>query len=120
MHYEYIKMMRSLMMNDRVGVQRVLVSGFSANSYDDTGRTMLYIAAFHGREKVVEPLVQFGADVHAANAEGETPVQVALRTQQTTTWRMINVAYARYGAKHNKPKEVHTHSIMSDERGGAV
>ena len=111
----YAQMVRVTMLNDRVGVQRMLVAGYPINSIDDTGRTMLHIAAFHGREKVVDPMIQFGADIEQISGDGETPVQAALRTQQNTTWRMMNVAYARYGNDARKLREEKSHSLMSDD-----
>lgn len=117
--YYYTQMMRSTMLNDRIGVQRLLVDGFPINEFDDTGRTFLHIAAYHGREKVVDAMVQYGADINAVSGDGETPIQTALRAKQNTTWRMMNVAYARYGAKSHRPRDVMTHNLMSDDRGGA-
>ena len=115
MDVAYAQMMRVMLLNDRVGVQRLLVSGYPINMVDDTGRTMLHMAAFHGREKVVDPMIQFGANIDVLSGEGETPVQIALRTKQSTTWRMMNVAFARYGANQQKLREEKVSVLISDQ-----
>ena len=42
------------------------------------GDTALHAAASHGMESVIELLVEHGADLHAANERGRTPVDMAV------------------------------------------
>ena len=72
--------------------RRVMGSGISAvtvavelgadiNAASDAGDTALHAAAFHGFDSVVEYLVRRGADLHARNARGETPLARALNAR---------------------------------------
>ena len=70
---------RRRVMGSGIDAVRVAVElGAEVNAASDSGDTALHAAAFHGFESVVEYLVRRGADLHARNARGETPLARAL------------------------------------------
>ena len=44
----------------------------------DNGQTALHISAYEGFPKVLEPLIEYGADVNAVDKEGNTPLHLIL------------------------------------------
>jgi hypothetical protein len=57
---------------------RILISeGADVNSKDDSGRTMLWIAAQRSSLEIVTLLIEKGADVNAKNNNGKTPLSRA-------------------------------------------
>ena len=66
------------------GIDAVAVAvelGADVNAASETGDTALHAAAYHGFDSVVEYLVSRGADLHARNARGETPLARALNAR---------------------------------------
>ena len=59
--------------------QKVLSMNFDPNLRHDNGYTPLAYAAMKGNPKMVELLLRNGADATVGTAEGDTPVEVALR-----------------------------------------
>jgi Ankyrin repeats (many copies) len=61
-----------------VGVIALLDGTMDIDSRDSLGRSALMLAVIHGGESAVTSLLAKGADPNAADANGETPLQVAL------------------------------------------
>ena len=55
------------------------------NAKDWMGRTPLHFAANGGRKEIVEILITEGADVNAKGADGGTPLDLAIRYDETDT-----------------------------------
>lgn len=73
---------RRRVMGSGIDAVRVAVElGAVVNAAGASGDTALHAAAFHGFDSVVEYLVGRGADVHARNARGETPLARALNAR---------------------------------------
>ncbi|GAC1664058.1 MAG: hypothetical protein NVS9B2_01120 [Steroidobacteraceae bacterium] len=66
----------------------------STEARDEGGRTALMWATLNGRSDAVDVLLKRGADPSAADAQGRTPLQVALAADQ----RQIVAALQRAGA----------------------
>jgi len=64
--------------DDLNGVTALLKAGASATYRDRTGATLLHLAAMFNRQEMVALFVKSGADVNAKNAQGETPIDLAL------------------------------------------
>lgn len=65
-------------------IDSVLDTGFdintnSINLFDTTGETVLSLAAEYGDRKVVEYLVEKGADSDVTNADGTKPLHIAVK-----------------------------------------
>ena len=59
----------------------------------DVGRNSgLHYAAGYGRKDLVEFLLNSGADANKANAQGQTPFQVASRNKQAVTMKLLESA----------------------------
>ena len=50
------------------------------NARDDDYWTPVHKSAANGHLEIVKLLLERGADIHAVNAEGETPYQVSLQS----------------------------------------
>ncbi len=63
------------------------------------GTTALHLAAYHGHMKVMEALLNAGADIHARNIVGETPLLVATskRHVHAVEWLLEKGADANLG-----------------------
>jgi ankyrin repeat protein len=55
----------------------------------DTQGTLLHRAAWWGREKTVQALLELGADVNAVDGMGATPLQAATQSGSTRYWDVI-------------------------------
>ncbi|MFI8933802.1 ankyrin repeat domain-containing protein [Streptomyces sp. NPDC053474] len=53
-------------------------AGVSVNLTNDSGDSLLMLAAYHGRAPAVRALVERGADVDRANDRGQTPLAGAV------------------------------------------
>ncbi len=72
---------RRLMNSGIAAVQAAVELGADVNAVHDDGDTALHLAAHHGFNSVVRYLVGRGADLHALNARGQTPLDRALGTR---------------------------------------
>ena len=72
---------RRRLMNSGIDAVRAAVElGADVNAANDSGDTALHLAAHHGFNSVVRYLAAQGADLHARNARGQTPLDRALGT----------------------------------------
>jgi len=62
---------------DFAGLQQLLNANASCNYKDNTGSTLLHLAAMFNRGDIVSLLMRAGADLSVKNSGGETPVDVA-------------------------------------------
>ena len=62
----------------REAVVLAIELGGDVTAASTSGDTALHAAASHGMETVIELLVEHGADLHAANERGRTPVDMAV------------------------------------------
>jgi ankyrin repeat protein len=51
--------------------------GVDPNTQDNVGWTPLHVAVAKGNSEAIKLLVSAGADAHAGNANGVTPIQLA-------------------------------------------
>lgn len=65
--------------NNLVYMQKVLSMNFDPNLRHENGYTPLAYAAMKGNPKMVELLLRNGADAAIGTADGDTPVELALR-----------------------------------------
>ena len=71
---------RRLMNSGIDAVQAAVELGADVDAANDDGDTALHLAAHHGFNSVVRYLAGRGADLHARNARGQTPLDRALGT----------------------------------------
>jgi ankyrin repeat protein len=71
---------------------------------DDLNRLALHLAARYGHRKVVELLVDRGANPNAANVTGFTPLHEAARLGSTKIAELLILAGARVDAKDSLGK----------------
>ena len=62
----------------RAAVAAALELGADVNAANDAGDTALHAAASHGMNSVIQLLTARGADFHAENGRGETPLALAV------------------------------------------
>ncbi len=68
-------------------MERLLKNGTDVNSADYDFRTALHIAAAEGHGEVVKLLIEFKANVNAADRWGSTPLQVRLDENNDSLFR---------------------------------
>lgn len=91
---KYSLMIRAILLNDYHGVRALLLSGYPINHIDDTGRTALHIAARHGSDKVIEALIERGADLSLKDGDGFKAIEIALQYGHIRVWRSINLYHS--------------------------
>ena len=75
---ESLDLYDACMVNDFAEVERLLTKGVSPNIYrSKAGTSSLIEAATNGYERVVQLLIEYGADCTARNSFGETPLDAA-------------------------------------------
>ena len=62
----------------RAAVEAILALGADVDAADDAGDTALHAAAAHGMNSVIGLMASHGADLHAENRRGETPLARAV------------------------------------------
>ncbi len=76
-------------------VARLLIdAGVNFEPHGDTAGTVLHRAAWWGREQVVADLLALGADVHATDRYGATPLHAATQSGSTRYWDVISGPHA--------------------------
>jgi ankyrin repeat protein len=74
-------------------VQVLLKEGADVNATDpDYGGSCLHWASYYGHRRVAELLIEKGADVHARNKDGRTPLMLAAGRGQARTVKLL-IAY---------------------------
>lgn len=74
---------RAVENGDFTALQQALAAGFNLDTRDENGNTLLHRACFwYGKTgyTMVQLLLQAGADVHARNQEGQTPLATYVET----------------------------------------
>ncbi len=76
-----------------IAALRLLLAMKASVNYSLHGTTPLHLAAEKGYSNIIELLLEHGADPHAVNAEGKTPLEVALTKKKfaRTTELLFNV-----------------------------
>lgn len=77
------------------------------NIQDENGRSPLHLVAMEGGTKSMTAMLDAGADVHALDAQGFTPLELGLahpRTDSTKKWLMITLV--AYGADTSRVETV--------------
>lgn len=75
--------------NDVKTLKKVLDAGMDANTRDyDRGATALHLACNKGHVEAIELLIDYGADVNAANKRGRTPIHalIEMRFYKIVLW----------------------------------
>jgi Arf-GAP/coiled-coil/ANK repeat/PH domain-containing protein len=80
-------------------MQLLLNRGADVDTQMDDGQTALHRAAYMGRPKAVELLLDRGADPHARTTEGKSPFQVALESKYWDTTQVRRLLSERTGEK---------------------
>ncbi|MDH5835183.1 ankyrin repeat domain-containing protein [Luteimonas kalidii] len=80
--------------DDPAGVQLLLRHKAKVDACDRDGRTALHVAAFQGHQDITATLLDAGADVHARDAHGATPLLEAARGARTATFEALLAAKA--------------------------
>lgn len=62
---------------DLTSLQPLLDQGLPANLRNESGDSLLMLAAYHGHAEVVRALLRAGADAELANDRGQTPLAAA-------------------------------------------
>lgn len=70
-------------------VQYLLRAGLPVNMSDELNNTALMFAAFHNHVAIVSLLLDWGADLTAANADGWDALQMAVRRGSRASQRVI-------------------------------
>ncbi|MBC6402644.1 MAG: ankyrin repeat domain-containing protein [Hyphomonadaceae bacterium] len=79
-------MWEAIRKGDHQQVVAYLNAGYKVNTRDDTGRTALLMAAFHGQGQIVDTLVESGANVNAKTVDGLTPLQLGVKAWRQNYW----------------------------------
>lgn len=88
---------------DKAAVQRLLAMNANVN-FTLYGTTPLHLAAEKGYPEIVRLLIAYGADFHKENAEGKTPLDVALAKMKfIQTEEILINANNTYGAIYGRP-----------------
>jgi hypothetical protein len=80
---------------DLRGLQMLLEDRVSIEARDASGRTALMVAVLHGHGDIVDALLARGANPNAADAQGATPLQTAVATNQPAVAAALRRAGAR-------------------------
>ncbi|XP_067952121.1 fibronectin type 3 and ankyrin repeat domains protein 1-like isoform X2 [Watersipora subatra] len=97
-----IHLHRAVMMNDIMGVERILETGFGPESEvnaevtDKYGFTPLMQAAQKGYTEIMEILLNHGADVNTANDSGKTALMLASFAGKTPAVELLRENNAKY------------------------
>jgi Ankyrin repeats (many copies) len=86
---------RAAEIGDVPGLQTLLDEQVDIEARDSSGRTALMLATLRGRIKAVNMLLAHGADPNTADAQGNTPIQIALAGDEPA----IAAALQRAGAR---------------------
>lgn len=84
---------------DMEAVKLLLDKGFKANEVDYDMRSGLHFAAAKGEDKIVELLIQRGADVHLRDRWGRNALQDAIDNGHATVTSML-------GAQVRRPRSI--------------
>jgi cytohesin len=103
----------------------LLGAGADPNAKDEGGNTPLYVACkymYNGpveeRMKVLKALLEHGADIHAANDQGELPVHSALREQESAAVKCL--LQQHYSTLFDREGRLPLHAILEDAQSECV
>ena len=86
---------RAAEIGDVPGLQTLLDEHIDIEARDSSGRTALMLATLRGQIKAVDELLAHGADPNTADAQGNSPLQIALAGDEPA----IAAALQRAGAR---------------------
>jgi hypothetical protein len=86
---------RAAEIGDVPGLQRLLDEPIDIEARDSSGRTALMLATLRGQIKAVDALLAHGADPNTADAQGNSPLQIALAGDEPAIARALQRAGAR-------------------------
>ncbi|KIO01817.1 hypothetical protein M404DRAFT_1002774 [Pisolithus tinctorius Marx 270] len=90
---------------DALSVDLLLKHGANPNLKDDVGLSPLHWAVVRGNRAILRRLVEIGADIHAKDAEGRTPRDMAVELKSFGAWKcsMEEGGMNEFGVKKAKP-----------------
>jgi ankyrin repeat protein len=71
-------------------VKQALLNGADINATDEAGMTALHYAVLRAEIRVVQLLLNAGADVQSRSPEGETPIDLAKSAKENALVRVMN------------------------------
>ncbi|OIR04222.1 ankyrin repeat protein [mine drainage metagenome] len=97
-------MLAAIEKGDKASVERLLAMNTNVN-FTLNGTTPLHLAAEKGYPEIVRLLIAYGADFQKENAEGKTPLDVALAKMKfIQTEEILINANNTYGAIYGRPE----------------
>ncbi|KAL7564775.1 hypothetical protein ACA910_021038 [Epithemia clementina (nom. ined.)] len=88
------------------------------NLKDPNGWTALHFAAGTNSTKCIQILVQYGADLTIEAANGYTPLQWAMRLQNSDAADALRELLSKQDARRKKSKPLDLSRLLFDNRGG--
>ncbi|KIO00062.1 hypothetical protein M404DRAFT_1004177 [Pisolithus tinctorius Marx 270] len=90
---------------DALSVDLLLKHGANPDLKDDVGLSPLHWAVVRGNRAILRRLVEIGADIHAKDAEGRTPRDMAVELKSFGAWKrsMEEGGMNEFGVKKAKP-----------------
>ena len=90
---------------DLAEMRRLIAAGLHPDVRDYNGSSALHLAASHGRQSVVQFLLELGVDVNPIDSWGNTPLDDAIRLKDASIEAML----IEYGGKQNAGMSVTLH-----------
>lgn len=97
-------------------IQSMIEGGTDVNIQDVLRNTPMHMAAFYGREKVIDLLAKNGGDVNAVNQAGRTPLYSAVQANHLQAVQALIKHKANPNAKIGQSRETVLHLACSSGR----
>lgn len=98
---------------DAVGLASYVDAGVPVNLHNESGDTLLMLAAYHGHADAVRVLVERGADVNKANDKGQSPLAGAVFKGEDEVVRLLVDGGADPHGGH--PSAIHAATMFGRE-----